>query len=66
MHKPVGKKEVGAETIRKSTNLDVLNALGSRGTDRTNLPADTTGGAGEEQRKRRGGRKEEALSAHYT
>lgn len=54
------------ETIRKSTNLDVLNALGSRGIEHANLPADTTGVAREEQRKRRGGREEEALSAHYT
>lgn len=66
MHKSVGKKRWGVETIRKSTNLDVLNTLGSRGTEHTNLPADTTGGAEEEQRKRRGGRKEEALPAHYT
>lgn len=55
-------KHVQGETIEKSTNLDVLNPLGSKGgTEHTNLPSHTTGTAGDKGRKRREGRKEEAL-----
>lgn len=57
----VGEKRQG-KTIQKSTNLDVLNPLGSKGgTEHTNLPSHTTGIAGDKGRKRREGRKEEAL-----